>query len=141
MKITTTKPVSISVGNVEPIDPGFVEKVCQYLDRIHDRITSDPHPYHVRLLAARPPLISNTQIQVIRSAFATTHGDHPVLPRWIQDSVILWDRELIHSEEISRRPLTHKEGNTSPLGSSRDRRDAVTHQFTYRKLPVHTKSP
>ena len=120
MKITTTKPVSISVGNVEPIDPGFVEKVCQYLDRIHDRITSDPHPYHVRLLAARPPLISNTQIQVIRSAFATTHGDHPVLPRWIQDSVILWDRELIEAEVLLGSGLTMKGADPRSISASRD---------------------
>jgi hypothetical protein len=105
MKITTTEPVSIRISDVKPIDARFVQIVSEYLDRIHDRISTKPYPYHVRLLTARPPLISYTQAQVISTAFIATHGNQSVLPRWVKDSVILWDRELIEFEKLSRSGL------------------------------------
>jgi hypothetical protein len=105
MKTTTTELVSIRITDVKPLDARFVQIVSEYLDRIHDRITTKPYPHHVRLLAARPPFISNTQIQVIRAAFPTSHVDQTPLPRWIRDSVILWDRELVELEELRRSSL------------------------------------
>jgi len=127
MKTTTTDLVSIRISDVKPIDPGFVKDVCHYLDRIHDRITTKSEPRHIRLLAARPPFISNTQIQVIRAAFPTSHVDQTPIPRWITDSVILWDRELVEAEMLCRRSPAMNEGNTSAVSLSRDRAGELPH--------------
>lgn len=120
MKSTSTERVSIFVGDVKPIDPGFVQKVCDYLDRIENWVTTNPEARHVRLLTARRPRVSNTQAHVIRSAFVTRATEHSVLPRWIQDSVILWDRELIEAEIISSRGLAMQGANPRAISPSRD---------------------
>ena len=120
MKRTSTERVPIPVADIQPVDAGFVEKVCNYLDRIQDRITTKPEPRHVRLLAPRRPRISNTQAQVIRAAFPTRPNEGSVLPRWIQDSVILWDRELIEAEVLLGSGLTMKGADPRSISASRD---------------------
>ncbi len=108
MESTTAKRVPVLVADKQPVDARFVEKVCNYLDRIQDRITTKSEPRHIRFLSPRRPRISNTQAQVICAAFPTRPNEGSVLPRWIQDSVILWDRELIEAEVLLSSGLTVK---------------------------------
>ncbi len=120
MKTTPTKPSTIRLRDIEPINVGLVEDICNYLDRIQTRITRQTESRHVRLLAIRPPFISNTQVHVIRTAFFGGDVDHPPLARWQRDSVILWERELIEAEVFSSASPTSDMANTSPVGPSRD---------------------
>ena len=120
MESTTTKRVPVLVGDIQPLDAGLIEKVHDYLDRIHDRITTKSEPRHIRFLTPRRPRISNTQAQIIRSAFVTGPIEEPALPRWIRDSVILWDRELIEAEVLSSCGLAVKGTDPRSISPSRD---------------------
>ncbi len=127
MKTTPTKPSTIRLGDIEPINAGLVEDICNYLDRIQTRITRQTESRHVRLLAIRPPFISNTEIQVIRAAFPAWDVDHVPIPRWQRDSVILWSRELVEAEVFSSASAASDMANTSPVSPSRDCRNVFPH--------------
>ena len=120
MESTTTKRVSVLVGDIQPLDAGLIEKVCNYLDRIQDSITTKPEPRHIRFLTARRPRISNTQAQVISSSFVTGPIEEPALPRWIRDSVVLWDRELIEAEILAGSDLAMQGANPRSISPSRN---------------------
>lgn len=127
METTPTKPSTIRLRDIEPINVGLIEDICNYLDRIQTRITRQTESRHVRLLAIRPPFISNTQVQVIRTSFFGGKADHPPLARWQRDSVILWERELVEAEVFSSASPTSDMANTSPVSPSRDCSDVFPH--------------
>ena len=120
MKVRTAESVSIRITDVEPLDARFVQIVSEYLDGIHTWVTTNPDTHHVRLLTARPPRISNTEIQVIRAAFPTAHIDQTPIPRWVRASVIIWHRELVELEKLRRSGLAIDVSNTCSVSSSRD---------------------
>jgi hypothetical protein len=140
METTPREATTIRLTEPKPLDARFVQMVSEYLDRIHNRITTNSEPRHIRLLPPRRPLISNTQAQVIGTAVFA--GDHPqpVLPRWIHDSVVIWSRELIELEELSTRSLHVKEATTSPVHPFGERNRDLPHQFFSRGHRKNTKS-
>ena len=127
MKVRTAKTVSIRISDVEPLDTRFVQIVSEYLDGIHTWITTDPDTRHIRLLATRPPRISNTEIQVIRAAFPAAHVNQTPLPRWVRDSVIIWHRELVELEIVARGALAVQETNPSSIRPAGKRSRRLLH--------------
>ena len=127
MKARTAEAVSIRITDVKPLDARFVQIVSEYLDGIHTWVTTNPDTHHVRLLTARPPRISNTEIQVIRAAFPDAHVNQTPLPRWVRDSVIIWHRELIELEVVARGALAVQETNPTAVRPTSKRSRRLPH--------------
>lgn len=133
MKRRAAQAVSIFVGDVKPLDARFVQIVCDYLDRVHDHITSKTEPRHIRLLFARRPRVSNTEAQAIGTAFRVTPRNNPVLPRWVQDSVVLWHRELAKAVIVERGLTDPQKGVAPAISPARDNPALLPHQVFFGK--------
>ena len=127
MKARTAELVSIRISDVKPLDARFVQIVSEYLDGIHTWITTNPDTHHIRLLAARPPRISNAEIQVIRAAFPCSHVNQTPLPRWVRESVLLRERELVELEIVARGALAVQETNPTPIRPAGKRSRRLPH--------------
>ena len=121
METTPRKSIPVVITEIEPILPGFVQNVGQYLNGVHHRVTTNTDTNHVRLLPPRRPRIGNTQIQHIRAASVSISDHDGPLPRWQKDSVILWARELIEAEMFRSGVLAIDPRNPGTVSLSRDR--------------------
>ena len=86
------------VRDPQPIDARFVQMVCEYLERIEDRIRTKPEPAHMRLISPTRCLVSDAIAEAISATSSRWELEDCRLTAWQLDSVILWARELIELE-------------------------------------------
>jgi hypothetical protein len=101
LKTRRTDRISVPVGDIQPIDARFIEMVCEYLERVKDRITTQPEPRHEGLTSPRRKFVSDSVIEIIRSPSSGWHVDQSTIAPWQWDSVVLWAWEQVHLEMLS----------------------------------------
>ena len=125
----------MSVTQPEPIDARFVQMVCEYLERVHDRIRTQSEPDHMRFIAPRKTLISDAVVKTISAAASGWSESDAPPTAWQWASVVLWARELAELEVFGR-PASHAD---SDYARSVRAASHVARPVPHRVLVVHRR--